>query len=135
MLKKLSLCLILFLLIGCNQQEKLEHAKLDNKLKPMMMFVDNQLYRFGRKHTEKLDDSNSCKLTREVESWVDNTEMPTKNNQVNFNSGTKFKFYKNEKENLIELYYGDNNWYYFHPLDTSQDTILNTPATNVDCKK
>lgn len=70
-----------------------------------MIFVDDKLYLYSgeEKYYDKITDFDG-----EIDSEVESTTKPTKNNQSNFGTGFKYKFLEDGK--TINLYINDISW-------------------------
>ncbi|WP_311479506.1 hypothetical protein [uncultured Anaerococcus sp.] len=85
-----------------------------------MIFVDDKLYLYSgeEKYYDKITDFDG-----EIDSEVESTTKPTKNNQSNFGTGFKYKFLEDGK--TINLYINDNKLIIFKTEEDRKQQIVN----------
>lgn len=85
-----------------------------------MIFVDDKLYLYSgeEKYYDKITDFDG-----EIDSEVESTTKPAKNNQSNFGTGFKYKFLEDGK--TINLYINDNKLIIFKTEEDRKQQIVN----------
>lgn len=85
-----------------------------------MIIVDDKLYLYSgeEKYYDEITDFDG-----EIDSEVESTTKPTKNNQSNFGTGFKYKFLEDGK--TINLYINDNKLIIFKTEEDRKQQIVN----------
>ncbi len=85
-----------------------------------MIIVDDKLYLYSgeEKYYDEITDFDG-----EIDSEVESTTKPTKNNQSNFGTGFKYKFLEDGK--TINLYINDNKLIIFKTEEDRKQQIIN----------
>lgn len=85
-----------------------------------MIIVDDKLYLYSgeEKYYDEITDFDG-----EIDSEVNQTLKPTKNNQSNFGTGFKYKFLEDGK--TINLYINDNKLIIFKTEEDRKQQIVN----------
>ena len=99
------------------KKDPYENVKWD--LIPMII-VDDKLYLYSgeEKYYDEITDFDG-----EIDSKVDQTLKPTKNNQSNFGTGFKYKILDDGK--TINLYIDDNRMIIFKTEEDRKQQIIN----------
>ena len=85
-----------------------------------MIYVDDRLYLYSgeEKYYDEITDFDG-----EIDSEVESTTKPTKNNQSNFGTGFKYKILDDGK--TINLYIDDNRMIIFKTEEDRKQQIIN----------
>lgn len=91
-----------------NDIEESDDSKISWDRRPMLIYED-EIYYYTNDKKERLKEN--IVFDGKIDSEVNSSQIPTKNNQSNF--GKDYDYFINEEENTIDVYLGDDKWMIF----------------------
>ena len=113
-MKKILFILITIFAFSACSNEKIDNEGVEDPNENVewdlipMIFIDDNLYLYSG---DKKDYNDETDFDGEIDSQVEGTSKPSKNNQSNFGTGFKYKIINDGK--TINLYLDDNKMMIF----------------------
>ncbi|MDD4540807.1 MAG: hypothetical protein PHR78_01370 [Eubacteriales bacterium] len=123
------LLILLFILPACstktNNNDAIFEEDVPWDLRPMIKY-DDEIYYYVKDKSEVLSDE--IIFDGYIESEIESSEIPVKNNQSNF--GKDYKYIINSDEDTIEVYIDDGEWMVFSKESSAPTTtdVINSTA-------